>query len=70
MATARLMKNEQEAALRLSDEALVIDKTLGLPGKIRQDLLLLAQAHEKSGHADQAAQYRDRAARIAATELK
>jgi tetratricopeptide (TPR) repeat protein len=70
MATARLMKNEQEAALRLSEEALVIDKTLGLPEKIRQDLLLLAQAHEKSGHAEQAAQYRDRAARIAATELK
>jgi tetratricopeptide (TPR) repeat protein len=70
MATARLMKNEQETALRLSEEALVIDKTLGLPEKIQQDLLLLAQAHEKSGHAEQAAQYRDRAARIAATELK
>lgn len=70
MATARLMKNELEAALRLSDEALAIDKTLGLPEKIRQDLLLSAQAHEKSGHAELAAQYRDRAARIAATELK
>lgn len=70
MATARLMKNEPETALRLSDEALAIDKTLGLPEKIRQDLLLLAQAHEKSGHAELAAQYRDRAARIAATELK
>jgi tetratricopeptide (TPR) repeat protein len=69
-ATARLMKNEHEAALRLADEALAIDKTLGLPEKIRQDLLLLAQAHEKSGHAELAAQHRDRAARIAATELK
>jgi tetratricopeptide (TPR) repeat protein len=70
MATARLMKSEHETALRLSDEALVIDKSLGLPEKIRQDLLLSAQAQEKTGHAELAAQYRDRAARIAATELK
>ena len=66
IATARLMKNEHDASLRLSDEALAIDKSLGLPEKIRQDLLLSAQAHEKLGHAEQAAQYRDRAERIAA----
>lgn len=70
MASARLMKNEAEAALRLTDEALVIDKSLGLPEKIRQDLLLSAQAHEKLGQSEQAAQCRDRAARIAATALK
>jgi hypothetical protein len=33
-------------------------------------LLLSAQAHEKSGRAEQAAQFRERAARIAATALK
>ncbi len=70
MVSAKLLKSEYGAALALSEEALVIDKALGLPEKIRQDLLLSAQAHEKSGHAELAAQYRDRAARIAATELK
>ncbi|MFZ2163198.1 MAG: hypothetical protein WAW02_13360 [Sideroxyarcus sp.] len=69
-ASARLLKNESDAALRLLEEALAIDKSLGLPEKIRLDLLLSAQAHEKSGHAEQAAQFRDRAARIAATALK
>lgn len=69
-ASARLLKNEHDAALRLSEEALVIDKSLGLPEKIRQDLLLSAQAHEKLGHVEQAEQCRDRAARIAATALK
>ena len=70
IASAKLLKNEHDAALRLADEALVIDKSLGLPEKIRQDLLLSGRAHEKLGHAEQAAQYRDRAARIAATTLK
>jgi tetratricopeptide (TPR) repeat protein len=69
-ASAKSMKNEHDAALHLAEEALVIDKSLGLPEKIRQDLLLSAQAHEKLGHAEQAAQYRDRAARIAATAVK
>lgn len=70
MASARLMRNEPDAALRLSEEALLIDKSLGLPEKIRQDLLLSAQAHDRSGRTDLAAQCRDRAARIAATALK
>lgn len=70
MASARLMRNEPDAALRLSEEALLIDKSLGLPEKIRQDLLLSAQAHEKLGQSERAAQCRDRAARIAATALK
>ena len=69
-ASAKLMKNEQDAALRLLEEALTIDKSLGLPEKIRQDLLLSAQAHEKAGHVEQAAQFRDRAERIAATAVK
>lgn len=69
-ASAWLMKKEGGNALRLLEQALDIDKTLGLPEKIRQDLLLLAQAHEQLGHAELAAQCRDRAARIAATALK
>lgn len=70
MASARLMENEPDTALRLSEEALVIDKSLGLPEKIRQDLLLSARAHEKLGHAEQAAQCRDRAERISAATIK
>jgi len=70
MGAARLMKGEHDAALRLAEEALAIDKSLGLPEKIRQDLLLAAQVHERTGHAGQAAQYRDRAARIAAAAVK
>ena len=70
MASARLLKSEPDAVLRLLEEALAIDKSLGLPEKIRQDLLLSAQAHEQAGRAEQAAQFRERAARIAATALK
>lgn len=70
MASARLLKNEPDAALKILEQALSMDKSLGLPEKIRQDLLLFAQAYEKLGQAGVAAQYRDRAARIAATALK
>lgn len=69
-AAAKLMKGDHGAALTLSNEALVIDRSLGLPEKIRQDLLLSAQAYEKAGQTEQAAQFRDRAARIAATTIK
>jgi tetratricopeptide (TPR) repeat protein len=69
-ASAKLMKNEYDAALRLLEEALGIDKSLGLPDKIRQDLLLSAQAYERLGKTGLAAQYRDRAARIAAATAK
>lgn len=70
MASARLLKNEPDTVPGLLEEALDIDKSLGLPEKIRQDLLLLAQAHEKLGRVELAAQFRDRASRIAATALK
>jgi tetratricopeptide (TPR) repeat protein len=70
MASARLLKNEPDAALKILEQALGMDKSLGLPEKIRQDLLLFAQAHEKLGQTGLAARYRDRAARIAATALK
>lgn len=70
MASARLLKNEPDAALKVLEQALSMDKLLGLPEKIREDLLLFAQAHEQLGQVAQAAHYRDRAARIAATALK
>ncbi len=69
-ASALLLQAQPEQALRRANEALQIDKALGLPQKIRQDLLLLAQAHAQLGQAGQAAQMRERAARIAATALK
>ncbi len=69
-ASAKLLKNDADAALHLAEEALAVDKSMGLPEKIRQDLLLAAQAHEKLGHAEQAAQCRDRAGRIAAASVK
>jgi hypothetical protein len=69
-ASARILKNEPDVALRLLDEGLAIDKSLGLPEKIRQDLLLSAQAYEKLGHNGLAGQFRERAARVAASAVK
>jgi len=69
-AQARMLKQEFEAASPLLEEALGIDKVLGLPDKIRQDLSLLAQVQDKLGRAELAAQYRERAARVAATLVK
>lgn len=64
MSEARLMRREFPAALRLADEALAVDKMLGLPAKIRQDLLLAAGAHEGLGDVEQAERFRERASRI------
>ena len=64
MSEARLMRREFQAALRLADEALAVDKTLGLSAKIRQDLLLSASAYEGQGDAEQAERFRERASRI------
>lgn len=69
-ASAWLLKKDGDSALKLLDLALAIDKAQGLPEKIRQDLLLTAQAHEIMGRTQLAEQYRDRAARIAATALR
>jgi tetratricopeptide (TPR) repeat protein len=66
MSEARLMRGEFTTALRLAGEALVVDKSLGLPEKIKQDLLLSASAYEGQGDAEQAARFRERASRIAA----
>lgn len=64
MGEARLLRGEFVAALRTADEALTIDKSLGLPEKIRLDLLLAADASEGQGNAEQARRYRERASRI------
>lgn len=61
---AKLLQGEPAAALKLAEEALVVDKSLGLPEKIRQDLLLSARACEAQGATELAGRYRERAARI------
>ena len=66
MSEARLMQGEFATALDLAEEALAVDKTLGLPEKIRLDLLLSASAYEGQGDSERAARFRERAARIAA----
>ncbi|MFH2135393.1 MAG: hypothetical protein ABII81_09500 [Pseudomonadota bacterium] len=66
MSEARLMRREFSMALRLADEALAVDKTLGLPAKIKLDLLLSASAYEGLGDAEQAKRFRERASRIVA----
>lgn len=64
MSEARLMQGEFTQALRLAEEALAVDKTLGGPEKIRQDLLLSASACDGQGDVEQARRFRDRASRI------
>lgn len=66
MSEARLMQGDFSAALQRAEEALGVDKSLGLPAKIRQDLLLLAAAYAGQGDAEQARRFRERAARITA----
>ena len=46
------------------NEALDLDKSLGLPLKIREDLLLLARLHDALGQPQQAKRYQERAARL------
>jgi tetratricopeptide (TPR) repeat protein len=65
-----MLKKDHDAALNLLEEALDIDKSLGLPEKIRQDLLLSARAYEALGQTGLAMQFRDRASRIAAATAK
>lgn len=60
-AQAGAMKKEFDAALALLNEALAVDKTLGLPEKIRLDLTQLAKVHEAMGRHDLARAYRARA---------
>ncbi|MDD2700564.1 MAG: hypothetical protein PHH36_04930 [Sideroxydans sp.] len=64
MSEARLARSEFDLALRLASDTLALDKTLGLPEKIKQDLLLSARAYEGQGNAVQAKHFRERASRI------
>lgn len=69
-AQARMLRREYEAAIPLLQEALALDKSQGLPEKIRIDLMLLADCHEKKGAVELAGQYRERAARVSAAAVK
>ena len=64
LAEARLMAGEHGEALRLAAEVLALDKTQGLPEKIRLDLLLAARVHAGMGDTEEAARFRERASRI------
>lgn len=64
---AFMLKQEFESALPPLAEALLIDKSLGLPDKISLDLTLMAKANEKLGKVELAGQFRQRAARVAAS---
>lgn len=66
LARARLAQGKFSEARSLLDTVLQTDKALGLPDKIREDLLLLAQTAGAQGQAAEAARYRERAARVAA----
>ncbi|MFH1605482.1 MAG: hypothetical protein ABIH03_16425 [Pseudomonadota bacterium] len=68
-AEARIGRKEYDAALAPLNEALALDKALGLPDRIEQDLLHLANAHAGLGQADAARALRTRAARVARQEM-
>ena len=68
-AEARIRQKEYAAALAPLNEALALDKALGLPDRIEADLRHLAQAHEQAGSADLAREFRARAERVAKQEL-
>ena len=63
LATANLALGQFENARLQLTEALDLDKSLGLPLKIREDLLL-ARLHDALGQPQQAQRYRERAARL------
>jgi tetratricopeptide (TPR) repeat protein len=68
-AAARVRQKEFAAALAPLDEALLMDKALGLSERIEQDLQLLAEAHAGLGRADEARALRTRASRVARQEM-
>ena len=69
-AEARIRQKEFAQALTPLEEALALDKALGLPGRIEQDLRRLAEAHAGLGHAQEARALLTRAARVARQEIK
>ena len=64
LAAANLALGHFENARSQLNEALDLDKSLGLPLKIREDLLLLARLHDALGQPQQAKRYQERAARL------
>mgnify|MGYP001367736416 CR=1 FL=1 len=69
-AEARIRQKEFAAALVPLGDALLLDKSLGLPERIEQDLRFLAEAHAGLGREDEARALSTRAARVARQELK
>jgi tetratricopeptide (TPR) repeat protein len=61
LAEARLIKGEYDKAKRLYEDALSIDKTLGLSKKIAQDLMGMGNVFLKQGNCESAAAYFKRA---------
>ena len=68
-AEARMRQKEFAAAFAPLEEALSLDKSLGLPERVGLDLRHLAAAHEGAGNTDRAREFRTRAARVEKQEL-
>jgi len=62
---ARLTLGEQRAAIQALEQALVLDKTLGLPQRIYSDLMLLGRAHAALGEREAARGYFRRSLAVA-----
>lgn len=56
-----LAKNDFARAIQLFQQALAVDQKLGIPGKIRLDLLRLGTSHERAGEAKTALHFYVRA---------
>jgi tetratricopeptide (TPR) repeat protein len=63
-AEANIQQRQFAAALAPLGEALALDKRLGLPDRIEADLALMAEAHAGAGNAEQAREFRLRAASV------
>ena len=70
LARVKLSGNDAQAALPLLEEALALDKTLGLPEKIAYDLKIMADAYLVLGNANAASNYLERARRVSGILLK
>ncbi len=68
-AEASIRQQQFAAALVSLDEALALDKGLGLPERIEADLTLIGEAHAGAGNAEQAREFRLRAASVSKQRL-
>ncbi|MBK9160567.1 MAG: tetratricopeptide repeat protein [Nitrosomonadales bacterium] len=59
-----LAKQDHAGAIRWLEQALALDQRLGIPTRIRLDLLRLGEAHERSGATGQAGDFYARAAAV------